>query len=212
MNPAGRFAALASTVTVALMIMVVRLTVSIVLPLSGPSELLGYATVVLLGAGVYGFTFRVLLAGFRRIVLVRRFMLGRHYIEGTWVGLIRPRKHHTIERISQLDGDPVIVGKELNEAGETVSTWSSLTARIIPDSDQLVYAYKCSKAGPDGDYHGVAHFTLMRASAGAEPNGLDGHASDILDGQKDMNTIRKVSDWEVTDAEALKTYATLTSA
>lgn len=212
MNPAGRFAMLAVTVTIALMIMVVRLTVSVLLPLSGPSEVLGYVVVVVLGAGLYGSIFRLLWMVFRRAVTLRKLMLGRHYIEGTWVGLIHPRKHHTSERISQVAGYPVIVGKELNEAGDMVSTWSSLTARIIPDEDQLVYAYKCSKAGPDCDFHGVAHFRLTRATEGAEANGLDGHASDLLDGQKDMNTIRRVSDWEVTDAEALRTYAALTSA
>jgi len=136
---------------------------------------------------------------------VRKLLLGRYFLEGTWVGhWIHEGSHvFTVEVISQKKGAVKVVGMQFGEDGKTQADWSSEIAIADRQKERLVYVYDCDVYRTKHQQNGIGIFRLVRSSNRAAPNVLDGYAVDMVDADKDCNTEYKISDDEISTETAL---------
>lgn len=137
---------------------------------------------------------------------IRKLILGKSYLEGTWVGhyVNDGQNFFTVEHIEQSTGQTQINGREFDQSGKTRASWSSDTVSIDTGRMRLVYAYTGTVFDRRHVQEGLGFFTMVRESADKAPTKLDGYAVDLIDGDRDPNIEHKVSEGPVTDAEALK--------
>lgn len=156
--------------------------------------------------GVYRFLSAVFQWLFSKSLWLRRLILGKSFLEGTWVGHYVHNQLHffTIENIDQATGQTQINGREFDQSGKTRASWSSDTVSIDIEKMRLVYAYTCTVFHRKHVHEGLGFFSLVRESTEAAPTKLDGYAVDLIDGDRDPNTEHKISDDPVADDEALK--------
>jgi hypothetical protein len=143
---------------------------------------------------------------FGRFQSVRKFLLGRYFLEGTWVGhWIHEERHvFTVEVISQEKGEPKVVGRQFGEDGKTQADWASEVAIIDRQKEHLIYVYSCDVYRTKHQQNGIGIFKLVRPSSKSAPDVLDGYAVDLVDADKDCNTEYKISDDEVATDYALQ--------
>jgi hypothetical protein len=155
--------------------------------------------------GVYRLLAGALVWLFRKSLLLRRLILGKGFIEGTWVGHYQHEDQHrfTIEYIEQATGATVVHGREFDVHGKTRASWSSDTVSIDVDRLQLIYAYTCKVFDRKHVQEGLGVFAIVCETAGKPPSKLDGYAVDLTDGDRDPNTEHKISDTPVSDDHAL---------
>ena len=200
-----RIGALAASITVALMFIgLVKLQPTLA-TLSNQGDLLAGATTVLLSVGLYVLVLRLLVWLFGHWQLLRKLILGRTFLEGTWVGhYFKDGKDvFTIENIDQKSGFTVIRGRELKSDGGTRARWASDAVAIDDARMQLTYAYTCDVFERKHTQQGLGSFSIIREKS-YWPDKLDGYAADLIDGEADPNIEIKVSCGEIPDVEALK--------
>jgi hypothetical protein len=163
------------------------------------------AAVIAVSAGLY----RSLLVGFKwllqRSPWLRRQLLGKLCIEGTWVGRYRRNRRwiHTVEHIDQSTDNVQIQGWAFDEAESGIGNWTSEVAALNPSGTELTYAYRCDMSNRGHVHYGLGKFTLVR-NTGKAPDRLVGYAADLPDGVKDLNEEVKVSSVNLPHSEALK--------
>ncbi len=201
----GRIGALAATVTVSLMFLALVALQPALVALAKAGTLLAGAASVLVSAGLYSLVLKLLLWLFARWQLLRKWVLGRAFLEGTWVGhyVTDGLDRFTIEEFSQQTGSTVIVGREFDSVGKTRARWTSDVVSIDDVKMQLTYAYSCDVFQNKHVQQGLGAFTIIREKS-KWPDKLDGYAVDLIDGDRDPNTEIKVSDSNVSDEYALK--------
>jgi hypothetical protein len=143
---------------------------------------------------------------FSKNLWLRKLILGKGFLEGTWVGHYIHNSLHffTIEHIEQATGQTQINGREFDQSGKTRAAWYSDTVSIDTERMRLVYAYTCTVFHRKHVHEGLGFFALIRESTQAAPTKLDGYAVDLIDGDRDPNTEHKISEEPVTDIEALR--------
>lgn len=159
----------------------------------------------LASVGIYRLFGDGLLWVFKRSQNLRRLMLGKAFLEGTWVGHYKDADEHrfTIEHIDQASGTTVIRGREFDSAGKTRAAWSSDTVSIDTGRMQLVYAYTCKVFDRKHVQEGLGVFSIVCEVGGKPAQKLDGYAVDLIDGDRDPNTEHKISQTETSDQKAL---------
>jgi hypothetical protein len=155
--------------------------------------------------GVYRLLSTAFLWLFSKTLWLRKLILGRGFLEGTWVGHYTRSNDHfiTVEYIEQASGQTRINGREFDAAGKTRASWASDTVSVDTERMRLVYAYTCTVFHRKHVQEGLGVFTMIRESSGTAPNKLDGYAVDLIDADRDPNTELKISDEPVSDAQAL---------
>jgi hypothetical protein len=210
-----RLGALATSLTVAVMFVVIVIAAPVLAPLSSSSK----AVSILAGAAgsfaVYRGIASGLLSVFRRSVRFRKWMLGPAFLEGTWVGFFpHSGSHHfTVEFFDQETGETKITGREFDANGKTYATWWSHAASVSVADRRLVYTYSCDVFLRDKQQQGIGVFSLISNGKGRAPHVLDGYATDLVietegSGQKpiikkDPNREHKISDAMLDDAAAI---------
>lgn len=142
---------------------------------------------------------------FKQSVKLRALVLGKAFLEGTWVGHYTRCGNHrfTIEYIDQSSGTTVILGREFDEFGKTRALWASDSVSIDTVRMQLVYSYKCTVFERKHVQEGLGVFRMVQQSADSAAQKLDGYSVDLIDGDRDPNTEHKVSDSIISDENAL---------
>lgn len=172
----------------------------------GPSTVLASGIAgALASLGIYRLLSSALLWLFGKSLALRRLILGKGFLEGTWIGhYIHGDVHRfTIEYIDQATGLTVIHGREVDSDGKTRSSWASDTVSIDSERMQIIYAYTCKVFDRKHVQEGLGVFSLVRESSAKAPRKLDGYAVDLIDGDRDPNTEYKISDVPVSDEVAL---------
>lgn len=155
--------------------------------------------------GIYRLLASALLWLFGKSICLRALILGKGFLEGTWVGHHMDGDQHrfTIEYIDQSSGNTVIHGRKFDQDGKTRASWSSETVSIDTVHMQLVYAYTCKVFELKHVQEGLGVFAMVRESDDKAATKLDGYAADLIDGNRDPNTEYKIDDKPVPDQEAL---------
>jgi hypothetical protein len=155
--------------------------------------------------GVYRLLSSGFLWFFGKSIFLRELILGRSFLEGTWVGHYLHDDQHrfTIEYIDQSSGTTVIHGREFDANGKTRASWDSDTVSIDVERMQLVYAYTCKVFERKLVQEGLGVFAMVRESRDKVPKKLDGYAVDLIDGDRDPNTEYKVCERPMPDDKAL---------
>lgn len=157
---------------------------------------------LLLGVGsalgsvtVYRLISRGLHHGFRSSQVVRRLVLGRSFLEGTWVGhyIAKDTERYTVEFVRQQDGEILLSGYELNEDGSPRADWTSEVAFLDPRAERFRYLYSCDVYERNNQHSGIGMFKVLRSDRGVA-EGLVGYAVDMIDAEKDSNREVKISD------------------
>jgi hypothetical protein len=200
-----RLAAFAITLTIMLMFSAIGLLGPWIGTLPLPQTVALGAATVLASLSAYKLIAGGLFAVFRRSVRLRRFVLGPSFLEGTWVGHYERNGQHrfTIEVFDQEDGTTRLQGREIDYGGATCASWHSDAVSIDLATRRLIYAYTCDVYGRSNQQQGLAVFNLICPKKGKPPTILDGYAVDLIDGDKNPNKERKISDGITTDDEAL---------
>ena len=147
---------------------------------------------------------------FKRVLWLRRLVLGKSFIEGTWAGHyeVGSEDRFTLEFIDQSTGEIIVHGREFSRNGQTLANWSSDAATVNIERTELVYAYTCTVFHTKHLQQGLGVFRLVYEN-GRYANKLDGYAVDLIDGDRDPNVEFKLSDRPVPDADALTRARTL---
>lgn len=200
-----RLSWLATAATVAIMFFALVWLQPLILPLKATSIIAGGAAGVITSLGVYRLLAGGLLWMFSKSILIRKLVLGKGFLEGTWVGHYQrgDQRRFTIEYIDQAAGTTVVHGREFDAAGKTRASWSSDAVSIDVSRMQLVYAYTCKVFERKHVQEGLGVFAMVCEATGRPPRKLDGYAVDLIDGDRDPNTEHKISDSPTSDDQAL---------
>lgn len=205
-TPTVRIAALAVAATVSGMFFVLLYLVPILRHYGTGIALFASVVAALSGAGLYRAASAALWKSFRTSLTLRKWMLGRNFLEGTWVGHYERGGQSvvTVEFHSQANDIMEINGHEIDTDGNLISQWTSYAAALDARGTSLIYAYHCDVMWRQGSHDGVAKFTLRRRDERSAAVELLGYAADLTDGKKDTNRQYKVSDTIIEDKDALE--------
>lgn len=196
MKPEQRFHSYVTTATVTVMYFVIQYIVPLfsVSPIWAPY--LKPIGALLLSAGVYKLFASLLLATSRRLKFVKRYLLGPHYLNGTWVGKFQAHDStvYTVEHFEQTLSSLQIRGQAFTSAGESYAQWNSVSETVNAESGLLTYTYSCEKNDDKVSFQGVCVFQFERADEGSAPNWLRGYSADLVDGNRTENREKRVSE------------------
>lgn len=200
-----KLTAYASTATIVVMFSCLVWLQPLLEQLATTTAFAGAAAAAIATFGVYRAISSGLLWGFRRIRALRKFILGRNFLEGTWVGhYVEGTEHRfTKEFIDQSSGETVIHGREFFGSGSTRASWTSESVHIDIRKMQLVYSYTCRVIDRKHVQEGLGVFNMIVEKANEPAAKLDGYAVDLIDGDRDPNREHKISDEEMSDSDAL---------
>jgi hypothetical protein len=204
-NASERIAGYAVAVTVTIIFTVIWFVAPFLQNIENSFKAAASALGVLGSAATYRAVVAFLWRLFRRNLWIRRWVLGRVFLEGTWVGhYVRGTQHIvTVEFYDQESGEIKIEGQEIDAGGNTLSDWESYAASLNYAGDVVIYAYECDVFARGGKHAGIARFRLVRADKRSKPDRLDGYSADLTDGQKDPNYEYKISDYRMDKVPAL---------
>ena len=195
----------ATAATVAIMFFAIVWVQPLVLAMQPSYVIVGGIAAAIASLGIYRLLASSLLWLFGKSIGIRSLILGKGFLEGTWIGHYMHGDQHrfTIEYIDQSSGSTVIHGREFDQAGKTRASWSSDTVSIDTVHMQLVYAYTCKVFERKHVQEGLGVFAMVRESDDKAARKLDGYAVDLIDGDRDPNTEYKIDDKPVPDEDAL---------
>jgi hypothetical protein len=150
--------------------------------------------VATLTAGLSSVTlYKILSWGFNwlfcKIRFIRKLLLGKAFLEGTWVGHYKRDGHSrfTVETIDQREGETRISGREFDHDSNTLANWTAEAAFIDVRGESLVYVYACDVYATSHQHKGVGVFKLLMPQAQGTVDQIDGYSVDILDNPKNTN-------------------------
>jgi hypothetical protein len=196
---------MATAATVTVMFVAIVWLQPLILELQPGYIVVGGIAATIASLGVYRLLASGLVWLFGKSIQLRKLMLGKGFLEGTWVGHYQDGDEHriTIEYFDQATGTTVVHGREFDAAGKTRASWSSDTVSIDVGRMQLVYAYTCKVFERKHVQEGLGVFTIVCEDAGKPARKLDGYAVDLIDGDRDPNTEYKISDTPISDERVL---------
>jgi hypothetical protein len=178
----------------------------IISELTQSEKILGLVTAGLTSFGIYKLIAGLILYSFNKSQWLRKQMLGRAFLEGTWVGhWIHDGKNvFTIETIDQENGETIITGRQIGDDLKTQADWSSESVFVDLRRERIIYVYSCDVYRTNHQQNGIGVFKMIRPERNAAPDVLDGYAVDTIDGTKDVNREHKISDKIVETKKAIE--------
>lgn len=157
----------------------------------------------LISLGIYRSLGMLLLTLLKHIKLIKRFMLGPQYMQGTWAGFFVGHNSNIrlfVEFFEQDLSRTVIRGRVYREDGSFHGSWIAEDASIDPIRGKLTYHYQTDAIGNTFINPGIAAFDLQRASASKPPVSLVGFSSDLFNPNKFIAFEDKVADENLLDS------------
>jgi hypothetical protein len=141
---------------------------------------------------------------FDQIRVIRKFVLGREFLEGTWIGSFdqSPKKRFTVEHFEQTVDGVVIRGYAFTESDALYADWISRSVTFDSTLGTLTYSYDCNVLDSKTSFQGIAFFNVQRATPRKPPHAMTGYSADLIDGARSTNLETKLSDRQVDLIEA----------
>ena len=206
MSAIHRFNAFVSTATVTLTFTIISFLIPVIQDLGVPLKISGIAISGLATVSVYKIVAGFLLTFIDRVRLVKRFVFGPAYIEGTWVGRFNSGvsgPKWTVEKIVQSLAGIVINGEATNEDGTNYGFWKSKPVSIDAEEGSLTYAYECYMMDEMTSHQGIGYFQFDRSASWKPPTSLNGFAADLPNGIRSENRERKISNAQMDTQQAM---------
>lgn len=151
----------------------------------------------LISLGLYRFLATVSLSLFRNIPLVKKFILGPKYMEGTWIGFFVGHENkirHLVETFEQDLSELVIRGTVYKDDGSYHCSYVSQNATIDVRNGKLSYSYDADSVNNSHINPGLARFDLVRESKESPPKRITGYSSDLFHPNKLMAFEEKITE------------------
>ncbi len=151
----------------------------------------------LISLGLYRALALVLLSLLRNVRVVKKFILGPYYMEGTWVGFFVGHDDSVrliIEIFEQDLGSLVIRGQAFREDGSYHGSWIAENATFEPKRGRLSYYYEADVVGNSFINPGIARFDIQRAAPHRPAETMTGYSSDLFSPAKLLAFEEKVTD------------------
>lgn len=207
MSPTAKFNALLAGATVFLMFWLV----AYIAPgfeaagLNYPLLLSGAALIT--SAGLY----RILTIALRWLMersdYVCSFVLGAHYMHGTWIGWFEGHEkefRYMVEYFVQDLDAMVITGRSFTKNQKEHGYWESEAVTIDARKGRLIFTYKFDVLTQSNSLTGIHTSFFERESARHPPAGIAGFAHDLNDNTRIAVHSKKLSDRLIPWDEALK--------
>lgn len=152
---------------------------------------------ILSAAAIYNFLNTFLSYFFNNIRFLKRKLLGKNYLEGTWIGTFENKlggRNFLVETFEQSLDELLIIGESFNEQGQVISRWKTETTSINKEKSSLIYSYICDTMSDNASYRGIANFNIITETHHKTPRSLRGHTYDITDGKRYNSIEEKISD------------------
>ncbi|WP_146052103.1 hypothetical protein [Pseudomonas syringae] len=156
--------------------------------------------------GIYKLIANIILSLANRWGWVKRWLLGAHYLGGTWVGSFKSASGETIRTVEHFEqslSTLKIRGQAFDEHGESYALWHSVSENIDTNSGLLTYTYNCDKDSDKASFQGIGVFHFQRNDASSAPTIIRGYSADLSDGKRTDNEEKKCSDDLIAFKEAL---------
>jgi hypothetical protein len=195
MNPESKFHLFVATSTLVVMYYIVTFGVPLLerhVPF--PAITLPGLT-ALTSIGAYNFVAGLLRLIIAKSRLIKSWLLGNRYIEGTWIGKFHKDNVfiYTVEHFEQTLSTLKIRGEGYYESGKRYARWSSIAENIDELGGQVYFTYSCDRDEDKASFEGVAKFSFQRDDATASPDVISGYSADLIDGARTANTEKRIS-------------------
>lgn len=175
---------------------------------SGPiGNIVGWLISLVASVATYHTVSKGLLLILSRLGIVKKWILGPLYLQGTWVGYyIEPGgETRLIVEIHEQDLESLVIrGSSYSINGDTCATWTSQTTDIDAKSGTLMYSYTCDLYAKTVSHQGVAVFRFQRKRASAPPHAIDGYSADLTNGIRTPSKEKKVCDTQLDVHDAIE--------
>ncbi len=154
------------------------------------------AITALISVGTYKIISRLLAILFDKIPLLKRYIFGPSYVEGTWIGRFYDSKQApkiTVEHFIQSLGGIVIRGWAFNDDGSTYADWSSDTVSVDARTGNIRYTYDCDVMFKNTRQQGIGSFKVTESGLFKNPTAIKGYSADLTDGTRSENTESNIS-------------------
>ena len=184
MSPAAKFNTMVASVTVLLMFWVIAYAAPALKEAGVTSPVVLSLGALVSSSGIY----RLLTLGVAHLMsrwdCARRFVLGAHYMHGTWIGYFighAQDKRYMVEHFSQDLDSLEISGRSFTDAGREHGYWTSESVTIDARKGKLVFTYSFDVITRSSSLAGVHTSLFERKSANDAPTGISGFAHDLND-------------------------------
>lgn len=170
-----------------------------------PTNILTGVGIGITSIGTYQLITKLFFFLFGKSVWIRKKILGKAYVEGTWVGYYKhgALDRFTIEFIDQSNEETVVHGREFDENLKSRGSWKSHLLSADGVKRTFTYTYICRMNHNKSPHEGLAYFEIVISNPKSYSYVLEGHSADLTDGDKDPNKEYKISETEMKDSDAL---------
>ena len=151
----------------------------------------------LISLGIYRALALILLSFLRNVRIVKKFILGPYYLEGTWAGFFVGHGNSIrlfVETFEQDLGSLVIRGRAFRDDGSYHGSWLADDATYDPRRARLSYHYEADVVGNTFINPGIASFDIQRPAPHKPAVRLSGYSSDLFSPAKLLAFEEKVTD------------------
>ena len=151
----------------------------------------------LISIGVYRLFVSVIISLSKKIKLLKRFILGQYYLEGTWIGFYigaEGKVRFIVEKFEQEFDSLIIRGQYYNELSQHHSMMTARNINIDAENGEISYMYKCHPINDLSPHEGLAIFNLHRPDQYSPANKLIGYSAELHIGKRIKTIETKISD------------------
>lgn len=206
MNPEHKFHSYVTAATVLLMFYAIKYIVPRLTFSPEVDHFIQPAVSFISAVGIYKMLASLVLSLAKRWNWVKRWLLGAHYLGGTWVGSFKSASGETIRTVEHFEqslSTLKIRGQAFNEHGESYALWNSVSENIDTVSGLLTYTYNCDKDSDKSSFQGIGVFHFQRTDSSSAPTGIRGYSADLIDGKRTDNEEQKCSEDLIAFKDAL---------
>lgn len=150
-----------------------------------------------LHASIYRLINALFMAAFRNVKLLKKFILGASYMEGTWVGFFVGHNNNIRYLVESFEQDLSLLkvrGRVYRDDFTYHSSHISTDASIDTVNGRLSYSYDADAILNTHINPGLARFELVRKGREKMPHHIVGYSSDLFHSKKLTAFQDKVSD------------------
>lgn len=149
----------------------------------------------LISIGTYKIISQALVVSLEFVPLLKRWVFGPSYVEGTWIGRFysHGQQKITVEHFVQGLGGIVIRGWAYNDDGTTYADWSSDSVAVDAKTGNIRYSYDCNVMLKNTPQEGIGRFKVTQAGLFKNPKAIKGYSADLTDGSRSENDETNIS-------------------
>jgi hypothetical protein len=184
MSPAGKFHAIVVSLTAVVVFALAAWLKPVVDQAATQNQSLATLAKVLSTVGAYALLGKGVSLVLEKLPLFRRFVFGRTYLHGTWVGYFVGHagdKRWTVETFIQTLYDLRINGRSYDASGKLHATWKVLATRVDGQDGTMVFAYEMDILSRTEPVRGITTIQLDYDAKTGRPCALSGLAQDLAD-------------------------------